>query len=682
MEEAIAAAAEASDAAQACARVASDAAEAAQRAAAAATQAVQAMYEHEKRMQAAPAEAAVTEEHDVGASPKLEPGAKAEPSLPKSRKGVPRALDWALKREIDVENGVGVFKAGLAAEPSKSPSKSPAKSKLGKGVPRQIKRQTSTAALSETDDAAMSKTAFFVPRSQSRGVWRGASVGTPGGNSGDLTLSGEDTNRFFVPQKISKGLWRGSSVGSNASSKTRGMRESSLSMRRRRLLRRDSPFFQSSGAVHMMRSGWRSRALLRLGLSDWFHVVLAMNFWGIAMLVVVLYTTIMLIFAGIYMAIDGEKSACGLAAINTTLPFLTAFSFSLETMTTIGYGIPYDPEAFFNGCWTLPVAVYAQALIFIVLNAAFLGLIFARVGRAQTRASQIIFSDKAVIRCVRGRFFFAFQVAEASFFHYDPVVEAHVRAYAVLHETTGGKNKEQALFQTRVMRIVNPNDDLGGVLFLATPQLVSHRIDRWSPLFPPVAFEPHTPAPPSAQAQQLVVERPVFPGLVLREEDLDADDGFEAVIEERRLLREALLKEQATTLSEASTDEGFVFHLSENSLKRRSPSPSMQQPACPKPRQGEFADRKSLQAFREALRMHVVNSELEVIVLVEAIDPASSNTFQARHSYMAEDIEFDCRFAPAMSINEHGHAYLDWDAFHTVRPVPFNSSVAVASSHS
>ena len=52
--------------------------------------------------------------------------------------------------------------------------------------------------------------------------------------------------------------------------------------------------------------------------------------------------------------------------------------------------------------------------------------------------------------------------------------------------------QERALFQTRVMRLTNPNDELGGTLFLPTPQLVSHQIDRWSPLFPPDAFgAPH-----------------------------------------------------------------------------------------------------------------------------------------------------------------------------------------------
>ena len=83
-------------------------------------------------------------------------------------------------------------------------------------------------------------------------------------------------------------------------------------------------------------------------------------------------------------------------------------------MTTIGYGIPYNQAAFFENCYSLTFTVYGQAMVFILLNAALLGIIFARVGRASTRAAQIIFSDKATIRCVRGRFLFSFQVGEPS----------------------------------------------------------------------------------------------------------------------------------------------------------------------------------------------------------------------------------------------------------------------------
>lgn len=65
-------------------------------------------------------------------------------------------------------------------------------------------------------------------------------------------------------------------------------------------------------------------------------------------------------------------------------------------------------------------------------------------------------------------------MGEASYFSYHPMVEAHVRVYAVLHEQNQ-TSSEVVLFQTRVMRLTNPNDELGGMLFMPTPQIVSHQ---------------------------------------------------------------------------------------------------------------------------------------------------------------------------------------------------------------
>ena len=63
----------------------------------------------------------------------------------------------------------------------------------------------------------------------------------------------------------------------------------------------------------------------------------------------------------------------------------------------------------------------------LLMNACLLGVLFARISSAKQRASQIVFSDKACIRCVRNRFYLMFQVGETSFGAYNPVVEARVR---------------------------------------------------------------------------------------------------------------------------------------------------------------------------------------------------------------------------------------------------------------
>ena len=131
---------------------------------------------------------------------------------------------------------------------------------------------------------------------------------------------------------------------------------------------------------------------------------------------------------------------------------------------------------------------------------------------------------------MRNHFYVLFQVGEASFFNYCPIVEAHVRVYAVLHEerrtetAEGGSANERALFQTRVMRLTNPNDELGGMLFLATPQTVSHRIDAWSPMLPPSVRAASSEDPNAHDGAAYH-----FPGLVFREADREVSIADESV---------------------------------------------------------------------------------------------------------------------------------------------------------
>jgi hypothetical protein len=124
--------------------------------------------------------------------------------------------------------------------------------------------------------------------------------------------------------------------------------------------------------------------------------------------------------------------------------------------------------------------------------------------------------------------------------------------------------------------------------------------------------------------------------------------------------------------------------------------------------------------MRKLIKQHLSRSHLEVVVIVEAIDPHSSNTFQARHSYMppdsrappppphvhtcmppvldarplahtharrahhcvdlvrrrvyrytAEDILFDHSFEASMQVAADGQAQLNWDLFHKTKASPF-----------
>lgn len=113
------------------------------------------------------------------------------------------------------------------------------------------------------------------------------------------------------------------------------------------------------------------------------------------------------------MAVDASDDTCHLGLDESALTFHTAFAFAVETQATIGYAIPSEGAAFFAGCPILPIVVYAHCLTVWVLNAALIGGTLARLSRANLRAVEVVFSDKACVQCIRGTFYLRFQVRGA-----------------------------------------------------------------------------------------------------------------------------------------------------------------------------------------------------------------------------------------------------------------------------
>lgn len=121
-----------------------------------------------------------------------------------------------------------------------------------------------------------------------------------------------------------------------------------------------------------------------------------------------------------------------------------------------------------------------QSLVGVVLEALSFGIMFQRFSRAQSRANTIILSSHGLIRRIRGDLYFMLQICEM---RKHQLVEAHVRMYAIRHDLGFlGHPKEPFYFQSYPMRIQHPDDTLGGMLLLALPSVVIHRIDPWSPL--------------------------------------------------------------------------------------------------------------------------------------------------------------------------------------------------------
>ncbi|KAH8072877.1 hypothetical protein JL721_3527 [Aureococcus anophagefferens] len=62
----------------------------------------------------------------------------------------------------------------------------------------------------------------------------------------------------------------------------------------------------------------------------------------------------------------------------------------------------------------------------------------------------------------------------------------------------------------------------------------------------------------------------------------------------------------------------------------------------------------------------------EIVVVVEGVDPITSNTVQATHSYCyrvrdgedRRDVVWDCDFRPCVSRDDRGRCRIDYAAFH------------------
>lgn len=209
------------------------------------------------------------------------------------------------------------------------------------------------------------------------------------------------------------------------------------------------------------------------------------------------------------------------------------------------------------------------------------------------------------------------------------LIEAHVRLYAIYHDRVGHKN-EVHLFQQRAMRTNHPNDELGGMLLLLLPSTVVHHVDAWSPLMPPQCQTISNSAMNSYRWPEILQRR------------TDAMQGNSTYVE--------------CVLS----GEGFC---SETMHKVHHENNDWPYPCVASPIQLFSAEERIAQ-----MREYFINTEMEILVVVEGIDPTMSTTLQACYSYKADDIMYNTHdFAPCVFRDapyDSGRPVIDFDKFH------------------
>ncbi|XP_069474004.1 inward rectifier potassium channel 13 [Ambystoma mexicanum] len=149
--------------------------------------------------------------------------------------------------------------------------------------------------------------------------------------------------------------------------------------------------------------------------------------------------------------------------------FTAAFSFSLETQLTIGYGTMFPS----GDCPSAIALLAVQMLLGLMLEAFITGVFVAKISRPKNRASSIRFTNLAVVSHVEGKQRLMFQVANTR-----PSPLMNVNVVAVLYQ----EREKSQLHQTTVEFQM---DNIGAECpFFTFPLTYFHSITPSSPMAP------------------------------------------------------------------------------------------------------------------------------------------------------------------------------------------------------
>jgi inward rectifier potassium channel len=142
----------------------------------------------------------------------------------------------------------------------------------------------------------------------------------------------------------------------------------------------------------------------------------------------------------------------------------TSFFFSVEVMTTIGFGDMYPRTPYAN------VVFAIQSLFGVFVEASTIGIIFAKFSRATSRATSLVFSSSCIIGPRNGVESLSFRVANT---RKHQLLESHISLYLSYPERT---TEGELCFRFDRLEV----EDIGPFLS-AVPTTVVHVIDEHSP---------------------------------------------------------------------------------------------------------------------------------------------------------------------------------------------------------
>lgn len=214
-------------------------------------------------------------------------------------------------------------------------------------------------------------------------------------------------------------------------------------------------------------------------LTDIFTTLVDLR-WRLNLLVfTMVYTTTWVFFGLIWWLIayirgdldhtdDNDWTPC----VNNLNGFVSAFLFSIETETTIGYGYRFITDKCPEGILLLLV----QAILGSIVNAFMVGCMFVKISQPNRRAETLMFSHTAVISVRDGKLCVMFRVGDLRSSH---IVEASIRAKVIRSKQTK-EGEFIPLNQTDINVGFDTGDDR---LFLVSPLIICHEINATSPFW-------------------------------------------------------------------------------------------------------------------------------------------------------------------------------------------------------
>ncbi|XP_061830433.1 ATP-sensitive inward rectifier potassium channel 12 isoform X2 [Nerophis lumbriciformis] len=152
--------------------------------------------------------------------------------------------------------------------------------------------------------------------------------------------------------------------------------------------------------------------------------------------------------------------------------FVGALLFSMETQTTIGYGWRCVTEE----CPVAVITVIIQSIVGCIIDSFMIGTIMAKMARPKKRNQTLIFSKNAVVALRDGKLCLMWRVGNLRRSH---IVEAHVRAQLIRSYVT----VEGEFIPLEQMDLNVGYDEGTDRLFLVSPLVIVHEIDKDSPLY-------------------------------------------------------------------------------------------------------------------------------------------------------------------------------------------------------